>query len=308
VAMHAASQLVVLRALVPTDEAARYRAAPELLAAIPPSAVTAHGSVLGTFGGGYFEAGEYPDARAFWRVRRAYDELYSHALHAAGRRSELHVSSEGLDAFPVVATAMALKRLDDARRLRILAATGVDHLVVARELDPRVGDAARPIAVGAGSPPIRVYEVAGALGDAQLLGAWSYAPHMNAAIEAVVGRDFDPARAAVLAGSGPPREGPSGTVEVRRFGADEIALDVDSAAGGVVVVRRAWHSIWRVEVDGREAPIRIANLTRLAVEVPPGRHAVRFFVSRRPFAVGVLLGLVGVAALVALARRPGAAP
>lgn len=307
VALHAGSQLLVLRALLPTDETAPYRGAPEILAAIPPTSVTAHGSVLGTFGGGYFEEGASPDARAFWRIRRAYDELYSFALHAAGRRSELHVSSEGLDAFPVVATAMAMKGLDDVRRLRVLAATGVDRLVIARSLAPEVGDAARLLAVGSGAPPIRVYEVAGAIGDATLVGSWRYAPHMNAAIETVVSRGFDPARETVLAGSAPPREGPNGRAEIRRFAADEIDLAVDSPAGGVVVVRRAWHSVWRVEVDGRAAPMRIANLTRLAVEVPPGPHRVRFFVSRRPFAFALALTAVGLATLVALARRRPAA-
>ena len=301
--LHAGSQLMMQRALVPTDESARYREPPAMLREIPPDAVTAHGAIRGIFGGGYYEGGDYPDRHAFWRTRRSYEEFYSHALHEAGRRSEFHLSSEGLDAFPVMATASLMKQLSDTQRVRILAATGADRLLVERDLAADVGEAATLLTTGEGKPPIRLYRIENAIPDAQLLATRTYAPQMNAGIATVLSRAFDPLRETVLAGDGEARQGPAGRAQVVRMAADEIELTVDSAAGGALVIRRAWHSIWRVEIDGVAAPVRIANLTRLAVEVPPGPHRVRFFVSKRPFAFALGLMTIGLATLLALVRR-----
>jgi hypothetical protein len=66
---------------------------------------------------------------------------------------------------------------------------------------------------------------------------------------------------------------------------------------------------WHAEVDGRERPIRAADLAFRAVAVPPGRHTVRFFY--RPTSVipgGVLSPaalLAIVLCLIGLRRRGG---
>lgn len=300
---HAATQLVVERGLVPTDDASRYRGSTAMLDALPADAVVAHGAVADLFGDGYFEGGEYPDRRGYWRTRRAYDELFSHTLAAAGRRSEFYVSPEGFDAFPVAATAMAMKRLSDADRVRILRATGVDALLVPRRLDAAVGAAADLISVGDGRPPIFLYRLHGALPDAMLAGDVTYAPHMNAALATVTSASFDATRQTVLSGEAPPRSAPAGVARVERREPTEIVVSVDSSAGGALVVRRAWLAIWRAEIDGAPAAVRIANLTRLAVEVPAGPHRVRFFVSRLPLDAAIAGSLSGVVLLVFLASR-----
>jgi hypothetical protein len=195
-----------------------------------------------------------------------------------------------------------LTSLDDPQRVALLAATGVDRLLLSRPLTG-VGERARFLARGDGTPPIRVYVLAGALGDAELAGAITFAPHVRAGFDALLVPGFDPRREAVIAGDGEARAAPPGRARVERFAAEEIVVDADSVAGGFVVVRRAWLPIWEVEVDGARAEPRIANLTRLAVEVPPGRHRVRFFVSRTPFRAALAASALGVAGLVALARR-----
>jgi hypothetical protein len=72
-----------------------------------------------------------------------------------------------------------------------------------------------------------------------------------------------------------------------------------SGPGGVV----------RAEVDGRERPIRAADLAFRAVAVPPGRHTVRFFYRPTSVITGGVLSLVALLAivlcLIGLRRRGG---
>jgi hypothetical protein len=53
--------------------------------------------------------------------------------------------------------------------------------------------------------------------------------------------------------------------------------------------------------------VRIANLTRLAVEVPAGRHVVRLFVDRTPLRLALAGSLAGLAGIAFLAARRGEA-
>lgn len=56
----------------------------------------------------------------------------------------------------------------------------------------------------------------------------------------------------------------------------EVVIDANSPDGGWVVLNDVWHPWWRVEIDGRPAPLLRANAIFRAVEVPPGAHKVRF--------------------------------
>jgi len=303
VALHAATQIFALRSLLATDDATRYSRPPALLAGIPSDAVTTNGCYESLLCHRELIDPQAPDRRILWSTRRAYDELFSFPLLAAGRRDELHLSPEGLDAFPEVATASAIRSLDDLRALRVLAAMGVDRLIVDRPLDPAAAERAEPLATGLERSPARLYALRDSLPDAIFAGRVTRAPSMNDALRRVVASDFDPRIEAVVSGAGAPFEGPSGRVTIRRWSADDVRLEVDSEQGGVVAIRRAWLSIWSGEVDGAERPLRIANLNRLAIEVPPGPHAVRFRVSRRPLFAAAIAALVGACGLFLAAYR-----
>jgi hypothetical protein len=66
----------------------------------------------------------------------------------------------------------------------------------------------------------------------------------------------------------------------------------------------------RSTVDGRATTLRVANLTRLALEVPAGTHRVRVAVDRRPLQLATAVSGLALVALLALARtaRPGIIP
>jgi hypothetical protein len=303
VGLHAATQLVLLLPILPTDEAAFYERPPALLAHLPPGDVLAHGGVSELFVKGYPRQGaSFPDGRLFWLERRGYEEVFSFPALLAGRRFEFNVSPEGLDSFLVQAVGLGMRDFDDTRRLAILEATGVDRLILPRPLDYRLGDRVA-LELRQETPPLFLYHLLAPLRDAELVGNLVFAPHVNAGLEAVAALGFDPHTTVVLAGNEPPRHGPAGRATVTRFEAERIEIETASAAPGVLVVRRALLPIWEVEIDGRTARTRVGNLTRLAVEVPAGSHHVRFFVSRRPFLIASAGSLVGLLVLWMLSRR-----
>ena len=84
-----------------------------------------------------------------------------------------------------------------------------------------------------------------------------------------------------------------GRVRIAAYHNTEVVLDADSPDGGFVVLNDLWHPWWFADIDGRAAPIKRANLLFRAVEVPPGRHVVRFMF--RPLA-GAWLAVRGHAA------------
>jgi hypothetical protein len=270
--------------------------------------VLVHGGINNLFGPGYshVDPADMPDDRYLWLERRARDEMFGFAGMLAGRRYEFNAAPEGLDHFVVLAVLDGMERFSDSRRLPILRATGADRLLLTRPLDPPDAGGARLLLERPGyGRTLFVYEVPSPLPAATLAGHVVFAPHMNAALEAVWAPGFDPATTAVVAGTGTHRPGPPGTVRIVRDEREAIELEVDSTAGGYLVLRRAYLPIWRATVDGGAARPVIAQITRLAVEVPPGAHRVRFGISRTPLRLAGGVSLLALAGLVVLSRvRP----
>ena len=73
-----------------------------------------------------------------------------------------------------------------------------------------------------------------------------------------------------------------GTARIVRTTNTVIDIEADSPDGGWVVLSDVWHPWWYARIDGSPAPLRRANVLFRAVEVPAGRHTVRF--EFRPFA------------------------
>jgi hypothetical protein len=128
---------------------------------------------------------------------------------------------------------------------------------------------------------------------------------MNAALGEIWRSDFDPARRAVLAGTGQPLAGAPGRVLALEPARERVEVEIDSPAGGALVLRRAYLPVWSVDLDGAPTRPVIANLTRLSVPVPAGRHRVVFSVSRTPLRLAFGASLVGLLGLLWLARAAG---
>jgi len=105
-------------------------------------------------------------------------------------------------------------------------------------------------------------------------------------------------------------EGPAGTfgtgtVEVLERRAHRLRLRVTAGSPrGYLAIARTYDPAWRATVDGRAAPLLRAEGFLSALFVPEGTHEVELRYSLRWFALGSVLSLLGLAASIALWRRP----
>jgi hypothetical protein len=303
-ALHAASQLFLLAPLYATDLVSVYREPPPLLDVIAADEVIVHGDIDNLFGPPGHQLG-FPDERMHWVQRRGRQRLYPFVGVPFGRRYELLNSPEGLASFFTVGAVHAMRLNPDEVRVRIARTAAADVLVVARELDEEAtGVRLRTQADGLGLP-VYVYEVLDPPPDLVLAGRRSYFENLDEVLRGILSPQFDPATMAIV--PGPPRQidGSPGEVEVVSFTPHRIEADTRSPDDGTLVVQRVYLPIYRATVDGEPAPVTVANLHRLAVEVPAGEHRVEIWVDERPFLRslwGSGAGLAGLLALPWLAR------
>lgn len=102
---------------------------------------------------------------------------------------------------------------------------------------------------------------------------------------------FDPLHT-VLLQSAPARALPRarpGTARILAYHNTRIEIAVDSPDGGWLVLNDVWHPWWRAEVDAEPTPMLRANVLFRAVQVPSGRHVVRFAFHPLDGALGELL-------------------
>ena len=282
------------------DEAAVYRQPPGLLERLPPEARLVHAVPDALFGPAEVVPSAYPDARLLWYQRQTRRQLFPAAGRQWGRRYELTRSPEGLDSFLSRATAQTLPGLDDTARLRLLAASGADHLLLTRPLAASTAGMAELLGKVAGEAgELFIYRLSPAPPPAIFAGTVHRAPHLNGALARILDPSFDPLREVVLAGSGPASEGPAGRVDIVVSGAESMELTVEASAAGALLVHRAHLPLWRAEVDGRPVPIVAANIHRLGLELGPGSHRVRLWVDRRPlWAAGLGAGAAAATLLL----------
>ncbi len=160
---------------------------------------------------------------------------------------------------------------------------------------------------GAASPflrPVTGFEVAGRrlllsevpepVADLRWAGRRFQRASLSGALDLIRSERFRPERDVVLPGrsdSGPVGAQEGGALGAARVEADRASVDVHAGAAGHVVFARTYFPAWKARLDGREAPVLVANARDLAVAVPAGDHHVEFEYDRAPFTRGVLLQL-----------------
>ena len=70
--------------------------------------------------------------------------------------------------------------------------------------------------------------------------------------------------------------GPAGTATIAHFENTIVDIDVTATRPGFVLLNGAWHPWWRASVDGNSVPVLKANVLFRAVQVPAGKHRIRF--------------------------------
>lgn len=309
-ATHAAGQLVLLQPALARDDAALYRTPPPIEASVPSGAWLVHGRADDLFGPPRFDLrSAFPDPHPRWAQRLRLHALQPAGGVARGHRYDLDPSPEGLDGFLSVVLARVVPRLGDPDRLRLLASSGVDHLLLDRPLDPEAPArlVAHTPAAGTGAFLYALDRPAPAVFFATTVHP---AGDVNTSVDRLRDPAFDPRTMAVIPGEGPSRSGGPGRLDLRADTLERIDAVVDSPDGGVLVVRRAYGPLWRATIDGAAAETLPANVHRLAIEVPAGRHEVRLWVERRPFRFACAAALVALCGLAGLGwreqRRPTA--
>jgi hypothetical protein len=132
---------------------------------------------------------------------------------------------------------------------------------------------------------------------------------LSATLELVRSERFDPRQDVALPGhasADPSGPAVAARVETESIDADRAAATVDAEGDGHVVFSRTFFPVWRARVDGRLAPVVVANARELAVAVPAGRHRLEFEYDGAPFRLGVALETAALllAAVIALRTRP----
>jgi len=316
--IHLGTQAFFLNPLYDSDETSYYNKPPPHLSAIPKGSTVVHGGFRDLFGKVELSPLQvFPDARFFWLTRLQAAELYPFAGVKWQRRYELNHSPEGLDSFFSVSLSRAIQQVDDEARLRLLAASGVDRLILHRELDPSAQALTRLISKIPGTPhTVFVYQLTRVAEKIQFVSTVQRAPQMNSALELLTSVDFDPRTMVVLPGSDVaapledaagemPKDTPPasrGRIEILTNDNERLEVEAFSETGGVLLTQRAYLDIYRATLNGQATEPVVANLHRLAVEVPPGRHRVEIWIDKRPSRIGWLGALVGLLGLLAGSR------
>lgn len=81
------------------------------------------------------------------------------------------------------------------------------------------------------------------------------------------------------------------SVQIESFAAERIVLKVEAEAPTWVVLAQNYYPAWKARVGDRAAPIRRANYTFQAVEVPAGKHTVTLVYQDQVFRFGLGLSL-----------------
>jgi Bacterial membrane protein YfhO len=89
-----------------------------------------------------------------------------------------------------------------------------------------------------------------------------------------------------------------GTAVVEHVGWSSSRFRTRANAPSVLVVSEQYYPGWHATVDGRETPIRPANIMMRAVSVPAGEHLVEFHYRPSGFSYGVWMSVAGALVLV----------
>jgi len=307
-AVHAWAQLLLLRPLYPMDAVAPYLVPPPALAWVPADVRVVNPDFNYLFGPSSLKQGKFPVPSAAWMERRAFYELYPFTGALWRRRYDLNESAEGLDSFLARMGQGSVKGADNEGRLRLLAAWGVGRLVMNHPLSPQPERAKLLATLPSFRRTLYIYEVLDRAPEVFLARRTFFAPHLNAAKSWLLDPRFDPRLDAVIPGQDrPPILHSAGSARVVKAGPERLEVEVDAGPGGsLLVVQRSW-GLFKALLDGRKTTVLSANLQRMGVEVPAGRHRVVFRVDRTGFTrsfLAVALGLALLPVLAAWGRRP----
>ncbi|MBN1383829.1 MAG: YfhO family protein [Elusimicrobia bacterium] len=121
----------------------------------------------------------------------------------------------------------------------------------------------------------------------------------NDIIEQLFDKNFSPIRTVILEETPlKTRYTGLGRVIMKKHSESEVVVESDSENGGFLVLMDTFYPGWRAFVDGRETKIYRADYIFRAVEIPSGKHTVRFIYKPRYFTVGKTVSIITIFCLI----------
>ena len=92
-------------------------------------------------------------------------------------------------------------------------------------------------------------------------------------------------------------DAPATPALITRDESTEVSVELEAERPGLLLLHDNYYPGWRAYVDGEQADVHPANVAFRAVEVPAGRHEVRFAYEPASVRVGAVLSALGLLAL-----------
>jgi hypothetical protein len=89
-----------------------------------------------------------------------------------------------------------------------------------------------------------------------------------------------------------------GHAAITRDDSRRVFIDADAPADGFLLLADTYYPGWVAEVDGNPVPIYRANLSVRAIQLPKGRHSVRFSYEAPGFFTGLRITLLSLSTLL----------
>ena len=202
-------------------------------------------------------------------------------------------------------------------RLHMLSVMGTRYIAELPHDRPLLAPGMRLVHPG---PDLTVYRNLHAQPRAAVVSAQTVAPDGDAALADVRAPSFRIDSTAVtekpIAGLARAPRGavraPGGRARITRYGNDSLTVDASARTPGMLVLSDAWDPGWKATVDGHSAPVHRVDYVFRGVQIPAGRHTVRFTYEPLTWRIGWVVSLValvglgvacGVAGLRARSRR-----
>jgi hypothetical protein len=315
--LHVGSQLWLLRPLYPMDPVVPYLTPPPALRWVPASVTVVNPDYNYLFGPSLLRQGKFPEPTIQWVERRSFYELFPFAGPLWNLRYELNTAPEGLDAFLTRRAQVVVKGMkSNEERFRLLASWGIGRVLLDHPLTPPSARSKLLATVPSFGGELYVYEVLDRAPEVFLARRVFHERDLPAAYRRLASPELDPRTDAVVItpdkttpdkitpdkrGLGKPlEETGGGSARFLRVAPEEIEVEAEAGRGGALLVLQRANLLFNADLDGRPARVLTANAHHIGVQVPEGRHRLRFWIDRRPLhrsLWGAVAGLIGVAGL-----------
>jgi hypothetical protein len=99
-----------------------------------------------------------------------------------------------------------------------------------------------------------------------------------------------------------------GTARFLRRGPESFEIETAAGPGGALLAVQRTNLLFQAAIDSHPTPLFTANAYRIGVDVPEGRHRVRFWIDRGPLHRSLAMAVIGLLLVPGLAwwgRRAG---